>query len=58
MINCALFNFFAYINENVLYAIDNIFYFYNIKTFSSDNVIDNIKIKVYTRMKFFIRIKE
>ena len=38
--------------------IDNILRFYNIKTFSSDNVIDNIIIKVYTKMKSFIRIKE
>ena len=49
---------FAYINENVLYTIDNIFYFYNIKTFSNNNVIDNIKIKTYTRINFFIRIKK
>ena len=38
--------------------IDNTLRFYNIKTFSSDNVIDNVKIKAYTRMKFFINIKE
>ena len=38
--------------------INNIFRFYNIKTFSSDNVIDNIKVKTYTRMKSFVCIKE
>ena len=48
----------AYINENVLYIINNILCFYNIKTFSSDNVINNIKIKVYIKMKIFIYIKE
>ena len=42
---------------NYLYNIDNIFYFYNIKTFSSDNVINNIKIKIYIKMKIFICIK-
>ena len=48
----------AYINKNVLYIINNILYFYNIKTFSSDNVINNIKIKVYIKMKIFIYIKK
>ena len=38
--------------------IDDIFYFCNIKTFSSDNVINNIKIKAYIKMKIFIYIKE
>ena len=47
----------AYINENVLYMIDNIFCFYNIKTFSSDSVINNIKIKAYMKMKIFNCIK-
>ena len=46
----------AYINENVLYMIDDILYFCNIKTFSSDNIINNIKIKAYTKMKIFIYI--
>ena len=49
---------FAYINENVLYVINNIFCFYNIKTFSNNNIIDRIKIKTYIRVKFFIYIKE
>ena len=48
---------FAYINENVLYMINDIFRLYNIKTFSSDNIIYYIKIKIYTRMKFFICVK-
>ena len=48
----------AYINENFLYVINNIFYYYNIKTFSSDNVINNIKIKIYIKIKTFIYIKE
>ena len=47
----------AYTNEDILYIIDNIFYFYSIKTFLSDNVINNIKIKVYIKMKIFICIK-
>ena len=47
----------AYASENILYVIDNIFYFCSIKTFSSDNVINNIKIKVYIKMKIFIYIK-
>ena len=38
--------------------IDDILYFYNIKTFSSNNVINNIKIKIYIKMKIFIYIKE
>ena len=38
--------------------INDIFCFYNIKTFSSDNVINNIKIKAYLKMKTFIYIKE
>ena len=48
----------AYANENILYIIDNIFCFYNIKTFSSDSVINNIKVKAYIRIKTFIYIKE
>ena len=47
-----------YINENVLHIIDDIFRFYRIKTFSSDSIIDNIKIKIYTRVKSFICVKE
>ena len=39
-------------------SIDDIFYLYNIKTFSNNNVIDNIKAKTYTKMKSFIYIKE
>ena len=38
--------------------IDDILYFYRIKTFSSDSIIDNIKVKIYMRMKFFICVKE
>ena len=48
----------AYINENVLYIIDDIFCFYNIKTFSNNNVINSIRVKAYMRMKIFICIKE
>ena len=38
--------------------INDIFRFCNIKAFSSNNVIDNIRIKTYTRMESFICIKE
>ena len=37
--------------------INNILYFCNIKTFSNNNIIDNIKIKIYIKMKIFIYIK-
>ena len=49
---------FAYINENVLHIINNILYLYNIKTFSSDNIIYYIKVKTYIKVKFFICVKE
>ena len=49
---------FAYINENVLYMLDNIFCFYNIKTFASNSIIDYVRIKIYMRVKFFICVKE
>ena len=48
---------FTYISEDVLYVICDIFHFYRIKTFSSDNIIDNIRDKTYTRVKFFIYVK-
>ena len=48
----------AYIKKNVLYIIDNIFYFYNIKTFSNNNIINNIKVKAYIKIKIFIYIKK
>ena len=38
--------------------LDDIFYLYNIKTFANNNIIDYIKIKIYTKMKFFICVKE
>ena len=49
---------FTYINENVLHIINNIFRFCYIKTFSNNNIIDNIKIKTYMRIKFFIYVKK
>ena len=48
---------FTYVNENVLYVIGDIFRFYRIKTFSSDNIIDNIRIKIHMRVKFFICVE-
>ena len=36
---------------------NNIFYFCNIKTFASDNIIDCVRIKTYTRIKSFICVK-
>ena len=52
------FELIAYKNEFFLHITNNSFYFYNIKTFSSNSIIDNIKIKTYTKMKFFVDIKE
>ena len=49
---------FTYIGEDVLHIINNIFRFYYIKTFSNDNIIDNIKTKTHTRVKSFICVKE
>ena len=47
----------AYINKNILHIIDDIFYFYNIKMFSNNNVINNIRVKIYMKIKTFICIK-
>ena len=49
---------FAYINESVLYILNNIFCLCNIKTFTSDNIINCVKTKIYMRIKFFIYVKE
>ena len=38
--------------------LDNILYFYNIKTFVSDNIIDCVRIKTYTKIKSFIYVKK
>ena len=49
---------FAYINEKFLYIINNILYFYCIKTFLNNNIINYIKIKTYIKIKLFIYIKK
>ena len=48
---------FAYINENVLYMLDNILCLYNIKTFANNNIIDCVRVKTHMRVKFFICVK-
>ena len=48
----------AYINKDILHMINDILYFYNIKTFSNNNIINNIKIKTYIKIKIFICIKK
>ena len=37
--------------------LDDILYFYNIKTFTNNNIINYVQIKTHTKMKSFIYIK-
>ena len=48
---------FIYINENVLYVLDNILYLCNIKTFANNNIIDYVRTKTHMKIKSFICVK-